>query len=158
MTLTHALDMMVAPETADGGVVAETHAIASPGHDVPVIDMVLPMPGFPDHGRWALVRVDETSDLCSLTSLDEPGLRFLVVPPAAFFPDYAPEVGDDVVDRLGIESAADVLVLVVLTPGRGLDDTTANLAAPVLVNTATRRAGQVVLDGPGLPVSAPLLG
>ncbi|MBB3043025.1 MULTISPECIES: flagellar assembly protein FliW [Nocardioides] len=155
MTLTHALDMMAVPESADGGLVAENHA---PVIDIPVIDMVLPMPGFPEHRSWALVQVDDSSDLGSLSSLDEQGLRFLVVPPAAFFPDYAPEVGDDVVAALGIESAADVLVLVVLTTGRGLHDTTANLAAPVLVNLTTRRAGQVVLDQPGLPVAAPLLG
>jgi flagellar assembly factor FliW len=126
--------------------------------EIPVIDMVRPLVGFPDHERFALVQLDGASDLCSLISLDEPGLRFLVVPPAAFFPDYAPEVGDDVVADLGIESAADVLVLVVLNAGAGLHDTTANLAAPLLVNPATRRAGQVVLDESGLPVAASLLG
>ncbi len=153
MTATPAVDMMAASHPDDGGAVAESHAI-----EIPVIDMVLPMPGFPDHHRWALVQLEGASDLCSLSSLDEPGLRFLVVPPAVFFPDYAPEVGDDVVAALEIESAADVLVLVVLNAGRGLHDTTANLAAPVLVNPATRRAGQVLLDEPGLPVAAPLLG
>lgn len=131
---------------------ADTHAI-----EIPVIEMVQPMPGFPDHRRFALVQMDGASDLCSLSSLDEPGLRFLVVPPAAFFPDYAPEVGDDVVADLGIEQVSDVLVLVVLNAGTSLHSTTANLAAPLLVNTATRRAGQVVLDEPGLPVAAPLL-
>jgi flagellar assembly factor FliW len=150
---TPALDMMSAPDRADGGTVAEPHAI-----EIPVIDMVRPLPGFPDHKSFALVQLDGASDLCSLISLDEPGLRFLVVPPGAFFPDYAPEVGDDVVADLGIESAADVLVLLVLNAGSGLHETTANLAAPVLVNPITRRAGQVVLDEPGLPVAAPLLG
>lgn len=126
--------------------------------EIPVIDMVRPLVGFPDHERFALVQLDGASDLCSLISLDEPGLRFLVVPPAAFFPDYAPEVGDDVVADLGIESAADVLVLIVLNAGTGLHDTTANLAAPLLVNPVTRQAGQVVLDESGHPVAAPLLG
>jgi flagellar assembly factor FliW len=153
MTATTALDMMAAPDRADGGTVAENHPI-----EIPVIDMVRPLPGFPDHQRFALVQLDGASDLCSLISLDEPGLRFLVVPPAAFFPDYAPEVGDDVVADLGIESASDVLVLLVLNAGAGLHETTANLAAPLLVNPITRRAGQVVLDEPGLPVAAPLLG
>lgn len=125
--------------------------------ELPVIEMVRPLPGFPDHRRFGLVQLDPGSDLCSLTSLDEPGLRFLVVPPSSFFPDYAPEVDDDVVTDLKIESAADVLVLVVLTPGQSLADTTANLAAPVLVNPAARVAGQVVLDEVGLPVAAPLL-
>jgi flagellar assembly factor FliW len=152
MTTAPTLDMMAAaPDRADGDAVAESA-------EIPVVEMVRPMPGFPEHRRWALVQLQPGSDLRSLTSLDEEGLRFLVVPPAMFFPDYAPEVGDDVVADLGIESAADVLVLVVLNAGSGLHDTTANLAAPLLVNPTNRRAGQVVLDEPGLPVAAPLLG
>jgi flagellar assembly factor FliW len=153
MTATPTLDMMAVPDPARGGKVTEQHPL-----EIPVIDMVRPLVGFPDHERFALVQLDGASDLCSLISLDEPGLRFLVVPPTAFFPDYAPEVGDDVVADLGIESAADVLVLVVLNAGAGLHDTTANLAAPLLVNPVTQQAGQVVLDEAGLPVAAPLLG
>ncbi|MBZ5737798.1 flagellar assembly protein FliW [Nocardioides mangrovi] len=137
--------------TVEGGAVPESL-------EIPVIEMVRPLPGFPDHTRFALVQLEPGSDLFSLTSLDEEGLRFLVVPPMHFFPDYAPEVGDDVVEDLRIESAADVLVLVVLNPGAGLGDTTANLAAPLLVNPGARVAGQIVLDEPGLPVAAPLLG
>ena len=125
--------------------------------DVPVIEMVRPMPGFPEQRRFALVRLDETGDLCSLRSLDDPELRFLVVPPARFFPDYAPEVEDDVIADLEIGSPEDVLLLVVLNAGTSLASTTANLAAPVLVNPATRRAGQIVLDEPGLPLAAPLI-
>ena len=125
--------------------------------DVPVIEMVRPMPGFPEQRRFALVRLDESGDLCSLKSLDDPELRFLVVPPSRFFPDYAPEVEDDVIADLEIHSPEDVLLLVVLNAGTSLSSTTANLAAPVLVNPATRRAGQIVLDEPGLPIAAPLI-
>ena len=126
--------------------------------DVPVLDLVRPLPGFPEHRRFALVALDEDGVLCSLTSLDEPDLRFLVVPPSRFFPDYEPEVDEAVAAELGIERAEDALLLVVLTAGASLATTTANLAAPLLVNPATRQAGQVVLDRPGLPVAAPLLG
>jgi len=126
--------------------------------DLPVIELVRPMPGFPERRRFALVQLDEDGMLCSMTSLDEPALRFLVVPPGRFFPDYAPEVEDDVLEELQIGSADDVLLLVVLNAGDSLATTTANLAAPVLVNPTTRRGGQIVLDRPGLPVAAPLLG
>ncbi len=125
--------------------------------DLPVIEMVRPMPGFPEQRRFTLVRLDPAGDLCSLASLDEPGLRFLVVPPSRFFPEYAPEVEDDVLADLEIESADDVLMLVVLNAGASLASTTANLAAPVLVNTSTRRGGQIVLDEPGLSLAAPLI-
>jgi len=125
--------------------------------DIPVIELVQPMPGFPDRSQFALVQLDDDGVLCQLRSLEDPNLRFLVVSPVKFFPDYAPVVDEDTVADLGIESVDDVLVLLVLTAGSSLSDTTANLAAPVLVNTTTRRAQQVILDDPQLSVATPLV-
>lgn len=144
--------------------------------DIPVIELVQPLPGFPDLRQFALVQLDSVggsedrsedrsgdrsgdgSVLCALCSLEDPDLRFLVLPPSAFFPDYAPVVDDATVAELEITSVDDVLVLVVLNAGDSLGSTTANLAAPVLVNTVTRKARQVILDDPALSVSTPLLG
>lgn len=125
--------------------------------EIPVIELVQPMAGFPDLARFALVRVDDTGALCSLTSLERPGLRFLVVPPATFFPDYAPEVEDTILSDLGSSSVDDLVVLCVLTAGESLASTTANLAAPVVLDIATHRAVQVVLDDPQLSVTTPLI-
>ena len=125
--------------------------------EIPVIDLVHPMPGFPDRSKFALVQLDDDGVLCSLASLEEPDLRFLVVPTARFFPDYAPEVDEESVADLGISDVEDVLLLCVLTAGDSLSTTTANLAAPLLVNTSTCRALQVVLDDPSLSVSTPLV-
>ncbi|HEY1134516.1 MAG TPA: flagellar assembly protein FliW [Nocardioides sp.] len=124
--------------------------------EIPVIEMVRPMPGFPDARRFALVEVDETGLLCDLRSVEDPGVRFLVAPPAAFFPDYAPEIDDETAAELGVTAAEDVIVLVVLRAGRSLQTTTANLLAPVLVNRTTHRAAQVILDDAALSVATPL--
>lgn len=125
--------------------------------ELPVIDLVHPLPGFPGQRQFALVQLDEDGLLCQLRSLEDPDLRFLVMPPMPFFPDYAPEVGDDVVADLQIDSADDVIVLLVLNAGESLSSTTANLMAPVLINTATLRASQVILDDPSLSIAAPLV-
>jgi flagellar assembly factor FliW len=124
--------------------------------EVPVLEMVQPMAGFPDQRRFALARLDETGLVCELHSLDDPALRFVVVPPTTFFADYAPEVDDSVVAELGVESEDDVFALVVVTLGEAPEDATANLLAPVLVNHRTRRAGQFLLDDADLPLRAPL--
>ena len=124
--------------------------------DIPVIELVAPMPGFPAHQHFTLVRLDDDGVLSALQCLEDPELRFLVVPPQPFFPDYAPEIDDATAETLGIASAEEVLVLLVVNPGDGIASATANLLAPVLVNTATRRGGQVILDE-DLPVRAPLL-
>lgn len=124
--------------------------------EIPLIEMVEPMPGFPGRRGFALIRLDDAGVLCALRSVEDPALRLLVVPPAMFFDDYAPEIDDTVVRSLDVQSAADVLVLVVVNPGRGAHEATANLLAPVLVNTVNRRACQVILRD-DLPVRAPLV-
>ena len=125
--------------------------------ELPVLEFVAPMPGFPDQRRYVLVRVGDEGALYALTSVDVPGLRFLVVPPAAFFPDYAPEVDEESVAVLGAVDAADLLVLLVISTGDAPNEATANLMAPIVLSQATRRAVQLVLGGSGLPVRAPLL-
>jgi flagellar assembly factor FliW len=125
---------------------------------LPMIEFAAPMPGFPDHRRFLLVRVDEDGLLYALASVDDPGLRFLVMPPGAFFPDYAPELDDETSELLAARDPADVLTLLVVTAGAGAGQATANLMAPVLVDQVSRRAVQAVLAGSGLPVRASLTG
>ncbi|GAA4115989.1 flagellar assembly protein FliW [Nocardioides fonticola] len=125
--------------------------------DVPVIEFVHPMPGFDELVRFALVQLDDDGVLCALRSVEDPDVRFLVVPPHLFFPDYAPVLDDETVAELGIESADDVVLLVVLNATESLADTTANLLAPIVVNTAGRRAAQVILADTELPIRAPLI-
>lgn len=124
---------------------------------LPVIDLVHPLPGFPQHRRFALVQLDDDGVLCQLRSLDDPDLRFLVMPPAVFFPEYDPIVAEDVVADLQIDSTDDVIVLLVINAGDSLHTSTANLMAPVLINTVNRRASQIILDDPNLAIAAPLV-
>ena len=124
--------------------------------DIPVLEMVSPMVGFPEQRHFALARLDETGTVCDLRSLEDPELSFVVVPPHLFFSDYHPEVDDEVVRTLGIESADDLVTLVVVTLGKEPGDATANLLAPVLINHHTRRAAQVLLSDVDLPLRAPL--
>jgi flagellar assembly factor FliW len=124
--------------------------------DPPVIDFVSPLPGFPEHRRFVLVRLDDDGLLYTLTSLRDPEIRFTVVPPAAFFPDYAPEIPQEAVDVLGVAAPDEILLLLVITVGESAAASTANLLAPILIGHETRRAVQVVLTGSDLPVRAAL--
>jgi flagellar assembly factor FliW len=126
--------------------------------DLPVIEFVHPIPGFPDIHRFTLEPLDETGVLSALRSLERADLQFLVVPPAGFHPTYAPEIEDETADELGITAAEQALVLLVVHAGADLASTTVNLRAPIVVNIETSRAAQVILDDVALPVAAPLLG
>jgi flagellar assembly factor FliW len=123
---------------------------------VPAIELIDALPGFPELRQFGLVRLDESAMLFSLQSLEDPDVRFLVVPPAPFFPDYAPEVDDDTAERLGLTDAEDAVLLLIVTVGERPEDATANLLAPLVVNHTTLAAKQVVLADPGLPLRTPL--
>lgn len=123
--------------------------------DLPVLEMVQPMLGFPEQRRFALARLDDDGTICDLRSLETPDLSFVVVPPSLFFDGYHPEVDDEVVALLGLESEQDLVTLVVVTIGDSPADATANLLAPVLINHTNRRAAQVILNE-DLPLQARL--
>jgi flagellar assembly factor FliW len=123
-----------------------------PSLGLPTITMAVPMPGFPGHREFVLVRLNDDGLLYALTSTDDPELRFLVAPPEPFFPDYAPEVENDVFAALNTKDPDRLLLMVVITAGT--NETTANLLAPIVVDRDSMRAVQVVLSGSGLPVRA----
>ena len=119
---------------------------------IPTIHLAAPMPGFPAHTRFALVRLNDDGLLYAFTSLDNPELRFLVVPPDPFFEDYTPEIPDEAQALLGYPEAEDVITMLVITAGK--EATAANLMAPIVINTVNRMAVQVVLAGTDMPVRA----
>ncbi|MFI7541288.1 flagellar assembly protein FliW [Actinoplanes sp. NPDC049599] len=120
--------------------------------DMPIIDMAVPMPGFPAHQQFVLVRLNDQGLLYAFTSVKDPGLRFLVAPPEPFFPDYAPEIENEVFAALNTKDPDRLLVMVVITAG--MNETTANLLAPIIVDRDSRRAMQVVLNDSNMPVRA----
>ena len=120
--------------------------------DLPIIDMAVPMPGFPAHQQFVLVRLNDQGLLYAFTSIQDPELRFLVAPPEPFFPDYAPEIENEVFAALNTKDPDRLLVMVVITAG--VNETTANLLAPIIVDRDSRRAMQVVLSDSNMPVRA----
>ncbi|HEV7899096.1 MAG TPA: flagellar assembly protein FliW [Planosporangium sp.] len=124
--------------------------------DLPVLEFVAPLPGFPQERRFVLVRADDAGLLYSLRSVDRPELRFLVAPPAAFFPDYSVDVDDESLQALGGPDPDELLVLLMINAGHRPGDASANLMAPIVVAQRSRRAVQLVLGRTGLPVRAQL--
>jgi flagellar assembly factor FliW len=134
-----------------------TRESAMTATELPELDFVVPPPGLEPLRRFALVSLDEDGVVYALRSLENPSVRLLVVPPAPFFPDYAPVLDAEDQAALGLHDAQEALLLLVIQAGDSAEETTANLLAPVVVNATTRAAAQVVLTGSDLPLRAPLV-
>lgn len=105
------------------------------------------IPAFDEEHEFLIIPYDEESPYVFLQSLNTPDLAFLMTMPFVFFPDYEFEIDDETQARLGITKQEDMLVYTLLTiPGGRVQDMTANLMAPVLINTQNMQAIQLVLD------------
>lgn len=113
--------------------------------------------GFPDHRRFELVQWGgDDSPFSLLQSTDDTSLEFLVVPPNLFFA-YEPEIDDDLVEELGLRTPDDALLLVIVTVGERVEESTANLMGPIVINRDTRKAVQAVLSPDEYDIRAPLV-
>jgi flagellar assembly factor FliW len=88
----------------------------------------------------------DDSPFALLECVDDDGLAFVVVPPGVFFPDYEPELDDETAARLGLRSADDALLLVIVRVPDDVREATANLLGPLVVNAATHQGVQAVLN------------
>ncbi|HMD45971.1 MAG TPA: flagellar assembly protein FliW [Acidimicrobiales bacterium] len=122
------------------------------------IELVRPMLGFPDSTRFSIAPLGvDYEPYAVLSSLDQPGLEFVVVPPGVLFDDYVIEVPEEDAAALELTDAADAAVLALVTRRATLVPTV-NLLGPIVINQQTRRAVQVVLQddryGATVPVDA----
>ena len=108
------------------------------------------IPAFEDEHEFLVIPYDAESPYYFMQSLTTPDLAFLLTVPFVFFPDYEFELDDEVLKHLGIKQQEEILIYALITiPGGKVEDMTANLMAPVVINTTNMQARQVVLDRSG---------
>ncbi len=105
------------------------------------------IPAFEDEHEFIILPYDEESPYYFMQSLKTPDLAFLMTVPFLFFPNYTFEVDDDTIEELDIKSEDEVSYYSLVTiPNYSIRYMTANLLAPIILNTANMRAKQLVLE------------
>jgi flagellar assembly factor FliW len=114
--------------------------------------------GLPGSQDYVLTPLDDEGLLFALRGGTAGAPRLFMVQPGPYFAEYEPPIGTDVLDSLGLAPGDPrCAVLVIVTPGSEQSPTTANLLAPIVLNTETGDALQVILDGTPWPLRAPLV-
>jgi flagellar assembly factor FliW len=111
------------------------------------------LPGFEAHRRFAFVPhrmpdPDKPSPFVWFQSLEDGRLAFLITNPLTFFPDYEPVLSASDRNALAAdEDGAALSIYALLTvPSGNPSGITANLLAPLVINTANLRARQVIVN------------
>ncbi|HBT20194.1 MAG TPA: flagellar assembly protein FliW [Peptococcaceae bacterium] len=105
------------------------------------------IPGFEDLKKYFLVPVNENPFFTWLQSFDDPNVAFLLVDPFLFFEGYEVELTEDVKKELEIEDRKDIIIQAVTNiPKTGVENATANLVGPIVINVRKRLGRQVILQ------------
>ena len=105
------------------------------------------IPAFEGENEFVILPYDQESPYYFMQSLKSPDLAFLLTIPFLFFPDYTFEIDDETVKELEIKNQENVMYYSMITiPNGSIRYMTANLLAPIVLNTDNMRAKQVVLE------------
>ena len=112
---------------------------------------------FEDHHKYALL-IDDDSPIEWLQSLADPEVCFPLADPFSFDEGYELALPDPDAAALGAASADQLIVRAILTVREPIEETTANLLAPILLNAQTRLGRQIMLQDSEYPIRAAVFG
>ena len=105
--------------------------------------------------RYTLLARSDEAMFVWLHSVDDPAIAIPLTNPWKFFADYAVDLSDADVERMGITDPSEAQVYVTVRAAEAIEDFTANLRAPILL--VSGRGFQVINQAPDTPVRVPLL-
>ena len=105
--------------------------------------------GFEEYKRFTLLYNNEDgkkSNVSWLQSLDEEKLAFPVILPFLVKEDYAPIINEGVLNNLGDLNDDNTVVLITISVPKDITNMTANLRAPLVINSDMQKGYQVIVD------------
>lgn len=115
------------------------------------------LPGFAMLRRFLLIESEQFAPIKFLQSLDDPIISFPLIDPRLVRADYELCLDQEQRAALGMLSADEALAYSIVTVGRGAEEASVNLFAPLVINTSKMRASQVILLDSEYSVAEPLL-
>ena len=99
--------------------------------------------GFPGLTRYCLLQPGDDACFFWLQSLDDPNLAFVVTDPSFFEKEYSVPIRQEQMESLGLGKLEDAQVFVIVNK---IDDQlTGNFQGPLVINTVSKVAEQMVL-------------
>lgn len=105
------------------------------------------LPGLDDCRGFAILQFEESSPLHWMQSLDKPEICLPIINSFSIFHDYAFDISDEDVEELGLAGPEDLyIVSVVVIPEKHIEQMTANMIAPIIINHRTGAAKQIIIS------------
>ena len=114
------------------------------------------IPGLEQYQKYALLQFEESYPIVWLQSMDDKGICLPVLDTFSVLPDYVFDIDEIDVKALNLKDPDELHVVSVVVIPEEIQGMTVNLAAPIIINTITGQAKQIVLSGSEYNVRAPV--
>jgi len=114
------------------------------------------IPGLEQYRKYALLQFEESYPIVWLQSMDDSGICLPVLDTFTVLPEYVFDIDEADVKALELTSPDELHVVSVVVIPEDIQGMTVNLAAPIIINTLTGKAMQIVLSGSEYNVRAPV--
>ena len=114
------------------------------------------IPGFEHYKYFNVNVIKDNEKFFNIVSKEDDNIGFISISPFEIKKDYEIDLDDEFVKELDIKSEKDVLVLCLITLGKTLKDSTANLKAPIIINIRNNRGKQLILQDDKYKIKEPL--
>jgi len=114
-----------------------------------VLDFPVGIIGFEDLKKFTIifdVEKEENKSIMWLQSIDEPGFALPVVNPLYVTDNYNPYVEDELLKEIGEFDDESLVILTTVTVPIDIKNLSVNLKAPIIINTATKKGMQVIVE------------
>ena len=118
-------------------------------------DKVLEFPngiiGIEDKHKFAIIydlEKGEESAIRWLQSMEDPYLALPVIEPFAILDEDNPIIEDALLEPIDNPADEDIVVLLTLIISSDVTKVTANMKAPIVINSATCKGGQIIVENP----------
>ena len=116
------------------------------------------IPGFESIKKYVMVKSDDFEPFQWLSAADGTKIRFAIINPMLFKPDYSPDIKKWQLEELAIENKEDILLFTLVTINEDPAKSTVNLVGPIIINKAKKVGKQVILEDDTYSTREPILG
>jgi len=114
------------------------------------------IPGLEEYHKYALLQFEDSYPIIWLQSVDEGGICLPVLDTFSVLTGYVFDIDDSDVKDLELSGPEELHVVSVLVIPEDIQQMTANLAAPIIINTTSGKAKQIMLSGGDYNIRAPI--
>ena len=114
------------------------------------------IPGLEEYHKYVLLQFEDSYPIIWLQSVDEGGICIPVLDTFSVLTGYVFDIDDTDVKELELNAPEELHVVSVLVIPEDIQQMTANLAAPIIINITTGKAKQIMLGGGDYNIRAPI--